>query len=465
MIDKIQTNLENENYVVNEISETHSVRSLVDVSIPTVANCADLNFEMLTSFRSALETSSITFGSGKVTLGTAELYECVKNTDTGGVILRVSITMSSPSVELSNRAHLTFEAHLTKQLLDAASFTSWAGSSFDLSSETSWIEIQIDLNVTDPASRTGEDAHLALFETLTDIMKREPTNFPVGDLSSTSSDVLASYVWTQKKVRQNGVTSVASITEPNIMRVERHVEENEIIVFGYNLNEIASSSSGRRLTTSPPSIFVDNVECTSVSSRTRFGSRAALVCEQHKPDGVGSVAQVKVGSHLGPVVKFDETYLGLQSTQRIEALGSTMEIQIFNAPLGNNNMTTLPITLEMIIYARHRDANTHICDPITSSLDDKPCILQYSTMSSDPMYRLTRTPSGKLSLDFNNVFMSGSVGSYRLSANGAVLNIDSADSGDTEFEIKTNRPVVTSIEPTDGYGGSVYTVRVLFECL
>ena len=298
-------------------------------------------------------------------------------------------------------------------------------------------------------------------------MKREPTNFPVGDLSSNSSDVLASYVWTQKVVRQNGMTSVASITEPSIMRVERHVEENEIVVFGYNLNEISSSGrrlTGRRLTAAPPRIFVDNAECTSVSSRSRFGSRTAFVCEQHKPDGVGSVAQVKVGSYLGPVVKFDETYLGLQSTQRIETLGSTIEIQIFNAP-PRNNMTTLPITLELTIYARHRDANTHICDPVTSSLDDRPCILQYSTMFSYPLYRLTRTPSGKLSLDFNNVFMSGSVGSYRLSANGVVLNIDSADSGDTEFEIKTNRPVVTSIEPTDGYGGSVYTVRFLFDCI
>ena len=447
-IDKISTNLENRSYVVNSLSETHSVRSLVDVSIPNVASCADLNFEMLTSFRSALQTSSMSFGSGKVTLSTAELYECVENLDAGGVIFRISVTMSSSSVELSNRAYLTFEDHIKKQLLDSASVTTWAGSSIDLSSDTSWVEVQIDLNVSDPSSRSGENAHLALFETLTEIIGEQPTNFPIRDLNSTSTNhVSASYVWTQKRVRENGVTSVvASTTEPSIMRVERHVEENNIVVFGYNLGMISS-----------PSILVDNAPCTSVISRTRFGSRVALVCEQNKPDGVGSVAQIKVNAHLGPVLKFDETHLGLMSTQRIETLGSTMEIQILNAPA--ENVSTVPITLEMIIYARHRNANSHICTPLSSSLDTAPCILQYSTMFADPLFRLTRTPSGKLSLNFNNVFMSGAVGSYRLSTNGVVLNIGSADSGDTVFEFKTNRPVVSSIEPESGYGGAVYTVR------
>ena len=116
--------------------------------------------------------------------------------------------------------------------------------------------------------------------------------------------------------------------------------------------------------------------------------------------------------------------------------------------------------MEMEIYARHRDANTLIgCNPLSSSLDSAACILQFSTsMNDDSKYKMNRVGDNELEIDFSNVYLSGTIGTYRLSLNGVILAFGSAKSDETRISLRTNNPIIYSVAPSSGYGGQIFTL-------
>lgn len=304
LVTKIQDNLQSMSYTIIEISDLHRVISLVDVLIPSLTNCKDLSFEMLTSFRTALEKSSMSFGAGRVTVSTAEIYGCEESN--GNVVLKTSFVMSSSDVELSQRALLNIENHVDKMIRDSNVVTKWSSSNIMSRCVMSWIEIEIELNVTDPSGRVGNEAHEFLYNTLTSIVGREPTNYPVNlNTASSSSNLDVSYVWTQKLIRSTTTDTieVVSSSGPTIMRVEKH--QDEIFVFGIGLNLLSSDAK----------LLINNVSCTSIDQNNppiEFGTHTVIIC-QEIPENVGRVAQISLDDgntlHHGTVLQLNDVYL------------------------------------------------------------------------------------------------------------------------------------------------------------